>query len=223
MGGAHPGEQGQGDPHCLWNLHPSPPATCPLPLLHKTCPQIPTGKCNLESLWEEDGQQPQCAVPPRGVMAELPAALTAEPARPHLCSAASRRPRASSRSTLCSSSDLRSRASVVCSWACSWRGALAHLAGCSGARRAGQLWHQALLGRERGLPWGLQLGLGSAVVRLGLVKLRPLHMMGQTGGHPHPAPVSSALGWLRRGPPGSDWATQGQDGRVAEQAWGHLP
>lgn len=61
-GGAHQGEQGQGDPHCLWNLHRSPPAPCPLPLLHKTCPQIPTGKCNLESLWEEDGQQPQCAV-----------------------------------------------------------------------------------------------------------------------------------------------------------------
>lgn len=52
-----------------------------------------------------------------GGAAELPAA-----AHTHLCSAASKRPRASSRSTLCSSSDLRNRASVVSRRACSWRG-----------------------------------------------------------------------------------------------------
>lgn len=129
----------------------------------------------------------------------------------HLSSAASKRPRASSRSTLCSSSDLRSRASVRSRRARSWRGMVP--TSPPGRQRR----HQPPRVGQRP-PSGPSRDGGP--VWPGLLTLRPLLTVGQMGGRSRPDRVPSACGWLRRSL--RAWFVKGRrDDWMAERAWGH--
>lgn len=165
---------------------PPPPLRTPSPA-SEACGQ----RVQANLTWSRFGKRlanspkAQWGLLPLRVTAELPVALTAASIRTRLCSAASKRPRASSRSTLCSSSDLRSRASVVSRRACS----------CGEQQPTSpRLSSPPGSGGEGGLP---------RAASRALLRFSPLPPRAGAGGRlSHPDPVPSACGWLGRGSPG---------------------